>query len=373
MLKDYGKDYSLDAWAFLKYGRIPQEDPTAKAVVKLSQDVTVLNEDSYVFHLKVLDKHPIRVALIADFLAEQLVVIANEADAAPAAEKRVELEALRDQKRDEINTYRATINDILTANRLTSVSQEMQERLGELYALEAEQTRLKAEIEAERHELADLDARLAAVDEVAKGGRTRNRDGSAFGRLQPEDINRMSSDKLFSEVELEGLEARSAALALSIVQTRARLEELPDLRLEIEQLEADLERVNGEYEQINVALNELVIQESESVAELRIQNPATQPTAPVTPIKIYHVGLAAVLGLTLSIGLVYVFTYFNVRIFVPSGGPKMRRYPPPASKGNIVAQAISNADQRRAEPAGGAAAAGVETGDLTGAPTPRPT
>lgn len=49
--------------------------------------------------------------------------------------------------------------------------------------------------------------------------------------------------------------------------------------------------------------------------------PAMVPAKPVQPIKIYHVGLTLALSLALSIGLVYVFAYFNIRVFFASRPP----------------------------------------------------
>ena len=195
------------------------------------------------------------------------------------------------------------------------MSQELQEGVDELYALQAEQRRLRADIKMETQTIEALGQKLTSVDRTT----------GSVDRLQPEDFKRMVSEKLVSEVELEGLRARSSALQNSIAALDMSLKVLPRLKIEIDQLESDLSRGNSEYEQISVAINELVVQESEKNAEFHIQHKSSEPTAPVTPIKVYHVGLAALLSLTFSTGLVYLFTYFNVRIFAPAGGAKRRR------------------------------------------------
>ena len=67
--KDFTKDILLDIWAILKYGRIPEENPTNEAVKRLSEEVSLDNQDSYVFYLYVNDISPERVALLADAIS----------------------------------------------------------------------------------------------------------------------------------------------------------------------------------------------------------------------------------------------------------------------------------------------------------------
>ena len=50
--------------------------------------------------------------------------------------------------------------------------------------------------------------------------------------------------------------------------------------------------------------------------EICVLHPASVPSNPSQPIKIYHVGLAGFLSLMISISLVYVFNYLNIQLFV---------------------------------------------------------
>ncbi len=320
MFKDYGKEYATKAWSFLKYGRIPDEDPTVEAVKTLAGDVNVMSEDSYVFRVTVRDKHPQRVAAIADTLTVELVKRANETNRAAARSRMHELESLSVQKLQQIASYQDRINGLLKEYRVSSAAQEMSEGLQKLYDLKAEQVRLVASIQAEERRLKALEARVARAEKASAQGRRQGDE-----RLQAEDMKRIISDRIFSEIELDGLRAQNASLTKAIAEIDARMKQLPHVKLEIDQLQADLDRANREYELIGIALSELEVGSSEAISELLIQHPATVPTAPVTPIKVYHVGLAGGLGACIAIGLVYLFTFFNVRLFVPSKGVKGRR------------------------------------------------
>jgi uncharacterized protein involved in exopolysaccharide biosynthesis len=322
MFKDYGKEYATKAWSFLKYGRIPDEDPTVEAVKTLADDVEVKSEDSYVFKVTVRDKHPQRVAAIADTLTAELVKRANETYQATARMRMRELEGLSVQKLQQIGAYQDRINSLLKKFRISSAEQEMSEGLKKLYDLKAEQVRLVASIRAEENRLKSLNERVARAENASTQGRAASKD-----RLQTEDMKKIISDRVFSEIELDGLRAQNASLTKAIGEIDARMKQLPHVKLEIDQLQEDLNRANHEYELIGIALSELEVGSSDAVSELMIQHPATIPMAPVTPIKVYHVGLAGGLGACIAVGLVYLLTFFNIRLFVPSRGVKGRRDP----------------------------------------------
>jgi hypothetical protein len=79
-----------------------------------------------------------------------------------------------------------------------------------------------------------------------------------------------------------------------------------------------------------------VLQWTTGQSQLRLQANATAPLAPVSPIKIYHVGAALLLALMIAIGLAYVLDYFGIRLFLPPPGGERRRImrsPAPASVG----------------------------------------
>lgn len=350
MFKDYGKEYAIKAWTFLKYGRLPDENLTAEAVEELADQIEITNQDSYVFILTVRDRYPERVALIADALAQGLVEMLEQDDIGVAGDKLKQLETLLAKKEGEIAGYREEIRSLLDSHKMTSVSREIERGLEQLYGFVSERTVLEAEIEQNKRKIASLDAKLTLKGGVAgrstgesrrvaalnprsagQGGRAVD---SSRGRIQPEDFKQMASDKVFTEIKVDGLRARHASLQASISELEAWLRDLPAVELRIDQLETDLDRANEEYGMLSVALQELAVRKVEVQSELKIQHAATVPTAPVSPIKIYHVGLAALLGPFLVVGLVYVFSYFNIRFFMPSRGVKGREQRAPATEGD---------------------------------------
>jgi uncharacterized protein involved in exopolysaccharide biosynthesis len=131
----------------------------------------------------------------------------------------------------------------------------------------------------------------------------------------------MESEKLASEVALDGYTQQSASLEHSMAKLQARMQEFPKLQVEYDLLDNNRTRAQHDYMQINDALQEAVLQEQSNVTALILAGRASSAGLPVTPIKIYHVGLAAALGLLVAVGLAFVFGYFDVRFFMSSEGP----------------------------------------------------
>ncbi len=320
ILKDNAKEYVLKAWSYLKYGKLPDEDPTVNAVLELAGNIEVRAQDSYIFVLKARDRHPERAALIIDTVAAYLVNILEEKDKGPAVQRIEQIKPMLAQKRAEIDRIQSQLDELFETNNLTSVTQEMDRGLEQLYELTTQKTLLEADMRQNERELATLDSKLSL-----KGG------GSRSSGLRPDDFEKMATDKLYTEIELDGQRARHASLAKSIRDIEAKLQKLPELDLTVQSLENELHRANDDYSMLNVVLQELNVREADATTELKIQHPATVPTAPVSPIKVYHVGLAGILGIFFSIGLAYLFAYFNIRLFVPSKGVKKRAEASPAT------------------------------------------
>jgi uncharacterized protein involved in exopolysaccharide biosynthesis len=175
--------------------------------------------------------------------------------------------------------------------------------------LELEVIRLKAQIEEKRKEVMGL--RLAT-------------DRKSKSYVHPEDIKKMESDILFKEIELESLLKRSEFITSSIKDLKTRLDKLPSLDRKIKNLNMRIEAFMREYNHLNDFYVEALGQATTIQSEIRVLHNAVIPRKPVQPIKAYHVGLTAFLSLFMSVGLVYVFAFFNIRIFFKSKGVKGR-------------------------------------------------
>lgn len=337
--KDYVKDTSKDLLSILKYGRVIVPDPTAGAIVTLHKNIEIVNRDSYVFALRVRDTHKERVADIANAIADELVALLQQSEQERAGLRSVQIKEHLNVKRAEIVSYRKRITDLLDSNRVVSIAEEAGKDVDRYSTLEL--TRLNTE--ATIHE---IEASLQSYNEklgqgIAPSGDVKRPVGrlefdmatvippavpaSRARRLPPEDFKRLTSEKLDAEVRLNGLYAKRASLVSSVEALTSHMQRLAPLQVTYEELTTRVGQLERDYTLLNDAYAEALIQEQNNATNLVMQNSAIEPQAPAEPIKIYHVGLATALSLQLSLGLAFLFGYFNIRLFVPSKGVKGRR------------------------------------------------
>src|SRR4029077_4924687 len=126
-------------------------------------------------------------------------------------------------------------------------------------------------------------------------------------RLQGDDYKKTLSDRLANEILLAGDRRKSADLAAAITKSKARLAEFPRLQVQYDLLDSERKRAQHDYDLINDALQEEILQERSNVSPLLKAGPASSSGNPVTPIKVYHVGLALALGVLVALGIAFVF------------------------------------------------------------------
>jgi uncharacterized protein involved in exopolysaccharide biosynthesis len=309
--RDWAEEYGADIWSFLEYGRVIEKNPTDKEIEKLHKDVTINSEDSYVFILKVRDKGVNRVAKIADEVAAELISTQRANARGHAQSQSGELSERLALKYAEIQADEQKIHDLLSSNHVASIQEELVNDENQYSSLKTTWLNLQAQISLTQ-------ATIASYDEKLRRGM-----GDAAGeqRLQAGDYKTMESEKLASEVALDGYTQQSASLEHSMAKLQARMQEFPKLQVEYDLLDNNRTRAQHDYMQINDALQEAVLQEQSNVTALILAGRASSAGLPVTPIKIYHVGLAAALGLLVAVGLAFVFGYFDFRFFMSSEGP----------------------------------------------------
>ncbi len=332
--KDTIKEYGGYAWMLLKYGRIIEENVTAAAVEELRNNIKVKNRDSYVFHLYVRDKYPERAALITDRLGKILANWLLEFDRQPGRMRQEQLQTLLEEKNQTMQQRRQEIETLLTSNQLASVQMETERLTDRLSQLQLERSRLGSEIERSRSRLAGTESKLAVKSKVLAEPETGT--GERLEYIQPEDFKKLSSQRVFENLELKSLMAQENSLRESIAVITARLSKLPGLQNRIDTLRFDLVSLEREYNLLNDAYQEAAVRTTSGVSEVRVLHPAIIPSEPVTPIKFYHVMLAGGLGILFSAGLVYLLTFLNLRLLFPSLGIHGRRQtsepsPPPVS------------------------------------------
>jgi uncharacterized protein involved in exopolysaccharide biosynthesis len=318
-LRETVREYASDAWKLLKYGRLVEEDPTAAAVRQLRSSVKVTNRDSYVFVLQVRDKYPERAAQIADRLSAVLADWLLEMDRQPGRTRAEELGKLVEEKRQLMDRQRADIESLLRESGVASVQLESDRLTDNLASLRLERLRLSSEI-------ARAEARLASVQsKLARRNAPRAAEEPAVsGYLSPDDFNKLSSQEVFDEIELKSLLAKQSSLDRSIAGIGKRMSALPAVQARLDALRIALAATEREYSLLKDGYQEAAVRASSPVSEVRVLHPAVVPTAPATPIKVYHVLLATVLGLLLSVGLVYLLDFLGMRsLLAPPRGPAL--------------------------------------------------
>ncbi len=308
--KNFAKEQLSNLKLILKYGRIIKEEPLVSTIEGLRKRIMIMAaKDSYVYLLVIKDKDPERAAAIVDTAGRILVNWLKEQDKNPAEDKYRQLKEQLNEKEKEIEKLRADLEELLVQNKVVSVQEETTKGVNSLYELELEVIRLKAQIEEKRKEITEL--RLAT-------------EKKSKSYVHPEDIKKMESEILFKEIELESLLKRDEFISSSIKDLKARLDQLPSLDRKIKNLNMRIEASMREYNHVNDFYVEALGQATTVQSEIRVLHNAIVPTKPVQPIKAYHVGLTAFLSLFLSVGLVYVFAFFNIRIFFTSKGVRGR-------------------------------------------------
>jgi len=301
--KDFIKQQISNAWMLLKYGRILEESPDVKAIKGLRKYVNVLPaKDSYVYYITVRDKYPKRAAMIVDEIGKRLVQWLQEEGRSPAETQLTWLREQTIQKESEIESLHRERNELLQANGVASVSEEITKGLENLYQMEWENVQLNAQIERSKRKIAVLDKEI----------RTKKAD-----YIQSEDYKKMRSDKLFEEVELEALKKQQSYQEASIKVLEEKLNSLPGLKDQTDTITMKIESSMREYQVLRDLSEEAFGLTNISTSEARVLHPAVVPVKPKQPIKIYHVGLSVFLALFLSVGILYVLDFLGIRIFYP--------------------------------------------------------
>lgn len=339
--KEWLREYGSQAWQLLKYGRVIDDEPVAAAIAELRKNIKVTNRDSYIFNLAVRDKRPDRAARIADHLTSVLAAWLLEFDRQPGRSRLAQLRTVLDQKNEELARRRQEIETLLSQNRVVSVQQDGEKLSDHLYSLQIEVSRLSSDVARAQARLASVDAKLA-VKQRLLSALPASMTGQAASApplpmptpalatpaepaeppIAPEDFKKLASERVFIDLELRSLNAKRDTLQKTIDDIASRLHKLPGVQSRYDTLKMELASLEREFTQINDAYQEAAVRATSPVSEVRVLHPASVPTTPVTPIKIYHMLLAGGLGLILAIGLVYLLDALGLTLLL---APERRR------------------------------------------------
>ena len=330
--KQFLSDYGSDAWSYLQFGRIVQQDRTGRAVQDLRKNTKVVSEDSYVFTLRTIAKTPEQAAKSADEMASKLIGVINFEDKRSALRRGDELRRLSNGKFDDIAQLEIKLRDLLESAKAASIDTEIEQATTRKSQLQLQLIDAQASLSQEDSRTAGYADRLRAGQEESRAagyadrlkGRIANpltsgddgTAGSSTGRLSADDYSHLTSERLAAENRAMGLRARTDALQKELVPLEARLQELNKVRTEYDLISAQLQAAKRDLVALSDALQESAIKASNLQTQLRIQSPAQAPQAPVSPIKIYHVGLAAGVALALGMGMAVLLSYFNIHLLM---------------------------------------------------------
>ena len=296
-VKNYVKRLLRQAWQLLKHGRLIEEDPKIAAIKRLRENIDIVTtRDSYIYILKVKYKHATRAAKIVDLAGREMVEWLNKQQQGAAEERVRQLEPRVKIKRDEIANQQELKKSILEENDLVSISEETTKALTNLYQLELDEIRISAQVQKE-------DTQVAAYEEAVP------EESSTY--IQSEDIKSLKTQKLFGEIELKGLKAEKSFLGDSIKDLKDRLAKLPSLQKSLDAIDMNIASATREHAHLKDLHTEASAQAILTQSETKILHTAVVPSAPVQPIKVYHVALTGVLSLAFSVGLAFVMDFLG--------------------------------------------------------------
>jgi uncharacterized protein involved in exopolysaccharide biosynthesis len=317
-IEDWLDDTAGDIWSILKYGRIIPENYTDKEIQKLAdKDTKISSEDSYVFVMKVRDKAQRRVTHIADAIAAEMIATQQANDRMQAELRTAQMRERLRAKYAEIQDAERKIEKLLGSAHSASIQEELVQEENLYSGLKSNWLTVEAE-------MSQLDAKIASADAKLRNAAAESEPGDQ--RLRGDDYRKMASDRLTDEILLDGDRRKAASLEAAMSKSQVRLREFPRLQVEYDLLDSNRKRAQTDYDQINEALQEEILREKNDTTALMTAAPATATDKPVTPIKIYHVGLAAALGALVALGIAFLFGYFEIRLFV---SPRYVEYRPP--------------------------------------------
>lgn len=127
----------------------------------------------------------------------------------------------------------------------------------------------------------------------------------------------LTKDLINLESELLALEARRDAVQSEADKLRQKMKKLPEQELKYSRLERRLQVTEKLYTMLLTRYQELNISEAMEVSDIKIVDPAVIPTNHVSPNKKLNVAIAVVLGLFLSIFVIFLLEFLDFTIRDP--------------------------------------------------------
>ena len=330
--KAWLQEYGNDAWSLLQFGRIIEQDRTARAIRELRRNTKVVSEDSYVFTLRTMAKTPELAARIANELAVRLIDVTVGEDQRASENRTKQLQVLRTAKLEEIAGLERQVRDLLGTVSSGSIAEEINSTITRLQQIDLQRADAQASLVQEDSRAGALASRLRQTQAfVAPLNDDDLRPARPTNRLNADDYARATTERISAESKAAGLRSRSDSLQREAVRVGERIRQLNAARAEHDLLTAQLQSAKRDLVALTDASQETAIKSSSTRSELWVQSRAQPPQAPVSPIKVYHVGLAAALAALFGMGMAVLLGYFNVHLLMVREKWRTLSLPPPGA------------------------------------------
>jgi uncharacterized protein involved in exopolysaccharide biosynthesis len=363
-MKSEVKQYLMDAWTFLKYGRIEKESYFDTTVAGVQKSLSAVpTRDTYVFEIKFTAKEPQVAAAVANTAAAELVEYIRETDYSEASSTRQFLADQLTESGKTLELARRNLQGFKEQGKITDLREELGTKLKESSEFETSLINTRRDAQATEAEINEIQRQLAEKQEFLKSSykvtdnplvTTLKSDLAALEidlsgrvkRLGPEHPDILSlqarisetnkklseeqatitseetssvsnvfqlllADQASAETRLKSLRAKEASLAKIVARQRGELREYPNMQAQSSKLELDLEVATDTYRLIKKEYEDARIREAEKISEIRVISPAVAPTYPKAPIKAYYAGVSLLIALIAGIGAALLLEYIG--------------------------------------------------------------
>ncbi len=193
----------------------------------------------------------------------------------------------------ELLKGRPVLDEVIASSKLSLTAEELSKRIEVKLVRDTQLIELTVESE---------DPRLAAL--------LANQIPEIFSRQNEEmQSSRYAASKASLSQELDGMNAQ-------IQQTQQAIDKIgtPGMaadEAELTRLQAELTQFRQSYASLLQSYENIRVAEAGSISNIVIVEPAVMPTAPVRPKTLLNTALAAVVGLMLAVGVVFLIEYLD--------------------------------------------------------------
>jgi len=261
-LSDSIVPYLKDAVAIVKYGRLLEDDPFARAATDVSKGLMLKSyEDTYVFEIKYSGEDPQTAADIANTTARLFIEFMEDIRSSEAKDSADRLKSELERSRQRLVETRESLRDYKVSHGVF------------LY---------QPEYDAKLRVISDLTVELAKLDEsLATGAFEAKTDAKKRERLL----------KILDE-------------------HRADLASLPTIERELQLRQTDVDVANSTYGTVARELKGAEIK-SDAMPEARLISPAGVPRLPVRPRRDIIVMASLLAGFMVGVALAFFLEYIN--------------------------------------------------------------